>query len=90
MFILTDASSHEEKGDQLAWSAPRVNNSWYYLVKYCTVPKKNPYPPYGRSSEIPRGRGLLKVKILEAKYEAKLEYPGGDGECKTKNLSWGK
>ena len=29
--------------------------------------------------EIPRGRGVLKVKILEAKYEAKLEFPGGGG-----------
>ena len=41
--------------------------------------RKNPYPPHGRSSEIPRGRGVLKVKILEAKYEAKLEFPGGKG-----------
>ena len=32
---------------------------------------------FGRSLEIPRGRGVLKVKILEAKYEAKLESPGG-------------
>ena len=38
--------------------------------------RKNPYPPHGRSSEIPRGRGVFKVKILEAKYEAKLEFPG--------------
>ena len=37
-------------------------------------------PPHGRSSEVPRGRGVLKVKILEAKYEAKLEFPGGWGE----------
>ena len=41
--------------------------------------RKNPYPPHGRSSEIPRGRGLLKVKILEANYEAKLEFSGGTG-----------
>ena len=33
-------------------------------------------PPHGRSSEIPRGRGCLKFNILEAKYEAKLEFPG--------------
>ena len=39
--------------------------------------KKNPYPPHGRSPEIPRGRGVLKVKLLEAKYEAKLEFPWG-------------
>ena len=25
------------------------------------------------------GRGILKVEILEAKYEAKLEFPGGRG-----------
>ena len=49
--------------------------------------RKNPYPPHGRSLEIPRGRGILKVKILEAKYEAKLEFTGGGGGgCKTKNL----
>ena len=41
--------------------------------------RKNPYLLHGRSSEIPRGRGVLKVKILEAKYEAKLEFPGGRG-----------
>ena len=44
--------------------------------------RKNPYPPHGRSSEIPRRWGVLKVKILEAKYEAKPEFPGGMG-CKT-------
>ena len=44
-----------------------------------SVAQKNPYPPHGRSSEIPMGRGVLKAKILEAKYEAKLEYPGGMG-----------
>ena len=54
--------------------------------------RKNPYPPHGRSLEIPRGKG---VKILEAKYEAKLDFPGGggggDGGCKTKNFTpWGE
>ena len=42
--------------------------------------RKNPYPPQGRSLEIPRGRGVLKVKILEGKYETKLEFPSGRGE----------
>ena len=37
----------------------------------------NPYPPHGRSLEIPRGSGVLKVQILEAKYEAKLAFPRG-------------
>ena len=45
----------------------------------CAVPEKNPYPPHRRSLEIPRGRGILIVKILEAKYEALLEFPGGMG-----------
>jgi len=50
--------------------------------------RKNPYPPYGRSLEILRGKGK---KNLEAKYEAELEFLGGQGGgCKTKNLPWGK
>ena len=56
--------------------------------------KKNPYPSHGRSSEIPRGRGVLDAKVLEAKYETKLEFPGegggGEGGSKTKNLPWGE
>ena len=55
----------------------------------CAVPEKKTHPPYGRSLEIPRGPGVLKVKILEAKYEAKLEFPEGWG-YKTKNLPWGE
>ena len=47
------------------------------LKDKCAVPEKNPYPPHGRSSEIPRERGVLEAKILVAKYEAKLEFPGG-------------
>ena len=41
--------------------------------------RKNLHPPRGRSSEIPRERGVLKVKILEEKFEAKLEFSGGGG-----------
>ena len=33
--------------------------------------------PHGRSLEIPTWRGLLKTQLLEEKYEAKLEFPGG-------------
>ena len=38
--------------------------------------------------EIPRERGLVKAKLLEAMYENILEFPGvrGDGGCKTKSL----
>ena len=51
--------------------------------------RKNPYPPHGRSLEIPRGRGVLKVIILEAKYEAKLEFPGEMGGAKQKTFCGG-
>ena len=34
------------------------------------------------------GRGILEAKILEAKYEAKLEFPGGMG-VQNKNCPWG-
>ena len=39
--------------------------------------RKYPYSPHGRSLEIPRGRGVLKAKLFEEKYEAKLEFPVG-------------
>ena len=51
--------------------------------------RKNPYPPHGRSLEIPWGRGVLKGRILEAKYEAKLEFPGGKGGAKQKTFRGG-
>ena len=52
---------------------------------HCAVPEeKTNYPPHGRSLEIPRGRGILKVNIFEAKYEAKLEFPRGNGSAKEK------
>ena len=50
----------------------------------CAISEKNPYPPNGRSLEIPRGWGILKVKILEAKAEAKLEFPRRSGVQKKK------
>ena len=59
------------------------------LSFHCAVPEKNPYPPQGRSLEIPRGRGVLKVKILEAIYETKLEFPGGREGAKQKTLCGG-
>ena len=39
--------------------------------------------------EIPRGRGVLEVKFLEAKYEAKLEFPGGGTGMQNKKPSVG-
>ena len=52
-----------------------------YLLKHealCSS-RKNQYPPHGRSLEIPRGRGFLEAKFLEAMYENKLEFPGSRG-----------
>ena len=48
--------------------------------------RKNPYPPNGRSLEIPRGRGVLKAKFLEAMYETKLEFPGGGVQNKKPSM----
>ena len=42
--------------------------------------RKNPYPPHGRSLEIPKGRGVLKAKFLEEMYENRMGFPGGRGE----------
>ena len=39
--------------------------------------RKNPYPTHGRSLEIPRERGVLRAKILEAVCEDKPEFLGG-------------
>ena len=40
-------------------------------------------------SEIPSAKGVLKVKFLEAKYEAKLEFPGELGVAKQKTFHGG-
>jgi len=51
--------------------------------------RRNPYPCHGRSSAIPRGKGVSRAKIIEANlYEAKLEFLGGRRGSKTK-LLWG-
>ena len=51
--------------------------------------QKNPFPPDGRSLEIPRGRGVLKSNFLEKMYENKLEFPGGRGAVQNKKPSVG-
>ena len=52
-----------------------LSNVWFQKKSIPTV-------SHGRSLEIPRGRGVLKAKFLEAMYENKLEFLGGG--CKTK------
>ena len=51
-----------------------------HLPKNVQFQKKSittPWKVIGNSLGEEGGRGVLKVKILEAKYEAKLEFPGG-------------
>jgi len=48
--------------------------------------RKKSIPTHGRSSEIPRERGVLKAKILEAKYEAELKFLGRGGGTKLKTF----
>ena len=51
--------------------------------------QKSPYPVLRRSLKIPKGRGVLKAKIVEAKYVPKLEFPGGVGVAKQKTIRGG-
>ena len=61
------------------------------IDEYAVPKKKKPYPLHGRSLEIPRGRGVLKVKILEAKYEASWNFLGeGGGDTKQKTFCRGE
>ena len=39
--------------------------------------RKYPYPPQGRLSEIPRGRGVSKAQFFKGKYGTKMEFPKG-------------
>lgn len=54
--------------------------------KSCVFPETIHAPLYGSSLEIPKGRGVLKAKLLEEEYEAKLQFPGGCWSAKQKNL----
>jgi len=40
---------------------------------------KYPYPPQGRSKEIPRGRGVSKTQSFNRKNGTKMEFPEGVG-----------
>ena len=56
-------------------------------ILQCVVPGNIRTP--GRLLEIPRGRGVLKAKFLEAMYENKLEFPGERGSAKQKTFCGG-
>ena len=55
---------------------------------HCAVPEKSIANPW-KVITFHRGRWVLKVKILEAKYEAKLEFPGGEGSSRKRNSCGG-
>ena len=52
--------------------------------------RQNPYPPHGRSSEIPRGRRVLQAKLLEAKFETKVEFPARGRGVQNKKVLLGE
>ena len=55
-------------------------NTYMYKVQ-----EKSIHTPWNVTG-ISRGQGVLKVKILEAMYEAKLEFPRGSGGAKQRNF----
>ena len=56
----------------------------------CAVPEKiHTHPMEGHQKFLGGGEGCLKSQSVEAKFEAKLEFPWGTG-CKTKTHSWGE
>ena len=54
--------------------------------------RKYPYPPHGRSLEIPKGRGSKQPKFIREsiKLNWKFQREGGGGGFKWKNLPWGR
>ena len=61
-------------------------------MAYCAVPENMHTHPMKGHQKISRGKGgggVLKLKIFEAKYEAKLEFPGGEGGAKQKTFCGG-
>ena len=57
---------------------------------YFAVPEKIHTHPMEGHRKFLGGGGVLKVKILEAKYEAKLEFSGGMGGTKQKTFCGGE
>jgi len=44
------------------------------MYKMC-ISRKYPYPPQGRLTEIPRGRGVSKAQFFKGNYDTKMEFP---------------
>ena len=57
---------------------------------HCVIPEKTYTNPMESHRKFLGGGGILKAKFLEAMYEKKLEFPGGEGGgVQNKNLQWG-
>ena len=54
-------------------------NSIYSMYSYCALPEKIHTHPKEGHWKFLGGGGVLKARILEAKCEAKLDFPGGGG-----------
>jgi len=50
--------------------------------------RKYPYPPQGRLTKIPRGKGFQKPNFFQGKCDTKMGFSGGVGEFKLKNIPW--
>ena len=62
----------------------------YWTQQFNSKEKIHIHPMEARPSpERPRERRVLKAKSLEAKYEAKLEFPRGRGSAKKNAFPWG-
>ena len=57
------------------------------VANHCVIPESNHTPPTEGHWKFLGGREVLKAKLLEEKYEAKLEFPGGGKGTNTKKLS---
>ena len=55
----------------------------------CVVPESIHAPSMEGHPKFLGAGGILKAKLLEEKYETKLEFPGGVRRCKTKKPSVG-
>ena len=61
-----------------AWLAACTLTFVLYINMQCVIPENIHAPPMEGHWKFLGGGGVLKAKLLEEKYEAKLEFPGGE------------
>lgn len=71
-------------------NAASVQCIWFGFPRlfYIVQLEKLLIPPYGKSMEFTKARGVSNATVLNEKYGAKLEYFGWGVGVQTKNLSW--